>query len=705
MVSIALESHFAAIRDAITGNDLALVVELTRTALKDYTQEVEFVKIQVVALIKLEKPAQALDVLDKARSTKVLSANAMAYESAYCHFALENYGKAEDALKSVKAGPGADRLAAQIAYKSNRFAKCIEIYNRLFANAETSSSERDELELNLAAAKAAAAQVSKNMHAGSSISTSTDNYELMFNQATELLACGKAKEAVVLLEASETRAKAELAKEDWSAEDIQSEISPIQAQKAVALQCLEKVSDARAIYVSLLSDTTLDTAARAIVIHNAATLGAQGDTLGVARTGRIKRAIQSPGNSASGLSHYQRALMTYNMAVVQSLQKQYTAARRSLGRIAKEYAECTLPNAGVLSAGISLKMNNANKALNELSAISHARGAVEGVYATLAAVQIALALGETKRALDILCVWRDKAQNISLVTVAKPDVFVRYYFGICQLIDWLSPESSTLAADAARHVHVQAYQQQTSDAALLAAVGDCLVYAGDIEKARTCFSDATTAASSSGAHVGNIQSMFIAAVLASDKTGIQSTAQLLRGYNRRKQIVSLIPGIPPHIVRKFQPRSEVERKDAFGAQVRALATGADKRRKKNQALRCRKLAKSPPKNYEPGRVPDSERWIPLRQRSYYRPRKRSQRQHKMRSGAQGGATEAGSGLGGTGSARISKKDPGPAVLAIADSKAQDSHNGADLGPSGSSNKTKPKNAKGKGKNKGKKSSW
>ncbi|KAJ2129044.1 hypothetical protein GGF48_002602, partial [Coemansia sp. RSA 921] len=70
MVSIALESHFAAIRDAITGNDLALVVELTRTALKDYTQEVEFVKIQVVALIKLEKPAQALDVLDKARSTK-----------------------------------------------------------------------------------------------------------------------------------------------------------------------------------------------------------------------------------------------------------------------------------------------------------------------------------------------------------------------------------------------------------------------------------------------------------------------------------------------------------------------------------------------------------------------------------------------------------------------------------------------------------
>ncbi|KAJ2829620.1 Srp72p [Coemansia erecta] len=701
MATAALESHFTAIRNAIAGSDLPLVAKHAQAGLKDYPLEAEFAKIKVVALIKMEKPAQALDALKKARGNGLLSAKAMMYETAaYCHFALGDYDKADDVLKGVEASPAVDRLAAQIAYKSNRFAKCIEIYERLLADTESPSSEHDELLLNLAAAKAAAAQASGKAQSGSSTDTSTDNYELMFNQATELLACGKAKEAAAILEAASALAKANLASEGWSAEDIQSEINPIQAQKAIALQCLGNVSDARIIYTSLLSEPSLDAATRAIVIHNAAVLKAQTGITGFARVGHIKRAIQIPGNRASGLSRCQRALMSYNMAAVQFLQHQYLAARRSLARIGKEYADCALPNAGILSAYTSLKVGEADRALNELSTISHTQSAAEGFNATLAAGQVAFALGETWRAIDILSAWANKAEHTSLATLASPNTFVRYCFGTRQLIDAMVPDKSTSAVDVAMHLCSQAYQHSSPDAALLVALGDCLVYAGDVKKSRAYFSSALKMAAGNSVRAESLPSVFMAAALTASNIDVQSTAQLLKGYGRRKHVVSLIPGIPHHIARKFQPRPESERNDGSASQVRASAVEAAKRRAKNQALRRRKLAKAPPKSYEPGRAPDSERWIPLRQRSYYRPRKRSQRQQKMRSVAQGGATEAGSGLGGTGSARISGRDSTPATASpAAQAKSSESP------PSISGSKPKPKNDKGKSKNKKRKGGW
>ncbi|KAJ1737714.1 Srp72p [Coemansia sp. Benny D160-2] len=123
---------------------------------------------------------------------------------------------------------------------------------------------------------------------------------------------------------------------------------------------------------------------------------------------------------------------------------------------------------------------------------------------------------------------------------------------------------------------------------------------------------------------------------------------------------------------------------------------------KHRAQRLRKLRRNPPKDYDPARKLDTERWIPLRQRSYYKPRGRNRKQHALRGGAQGGALEAESGLGGTGSARISGGRPGndhdalDSVVADADMEAE--------GGKQKANKPKAK-GKGKGKGKGKKGAW
>ncbi|KAJ2806539.1 Signal recognition particle subunit SRP72 [Coemansia guatemalensis] len=706
MTTPTLESYFSKIRDALAEQNLRQVVDSSQAGLRDYPMDSELAKIEIVALIKTEKAALALEAIGKARAAKILPPRAMEYEAAYCHFALKQYAEAKILLEKLETGPATKRLQAQVAYKSGKFAKCIEIYESLLSSSELGDSERDELRLNLAAAKAAAAQAGGRAQGTNKIpDDATEDYELMFNVATRQLAEDKAQEAVELLEAAAERANAVLTTEGWADQDIQDEVGPIEAQRAVAFQTLGKTEVASAIYVKLASRSTLDHATRAIVLHNLAMLGAQKGPVSFKAAAEIKRALQGSRAYPGILNRQQCARMAYNMAAIQFLQQQCTAARRSLAELGKSHSDCALSGAGLLSASISLKLHDPSKALNELAALSHTHAADAGVLATLAAAQVAVSLGDAERAAKILSTWRDKADAVSLDALScSPEKFIRYYFGICQLIHWLAPQSASdpVIGDAAGHLYSEVCKLSSPTAALLAAVGDCLTYAGNMEKAYKCFSEAKSKASASGLSIDTLGSEFMAAVLLIDGDETQSTAQLLKGYGRRRQALKRIPGIPPRVARRFWPRFGASSKDRSAKKATTPAALAGGRLLQHQARRQRKLAKAPPKNYAPDRSPDSERWIPLRQRSYYRPRGRGHQQQKQRGGAQGGAAEAGWGLGSTGSARIAGREEGATAAAVttSDAHASNSRDDADATSTpASASKARQKSSGGRGKSK------
>ncbi|KAJ2078035.1 Srp72p [Coemansia sp. RSA 988] len=708
MATPTLESYFSAIKDALAEQNLRQVVDISQAGLRDYPMDAELAKVEIVALIKTEKASLALGAIRKARSAKVLPPRGMEYEAAYCHFALKRYAEADRLLEKLEAGPAVKRLQAQVAYKSGRFIKCIEIYKSLLSSSELGSSEHDELRLNLAAAKAAAAQAgSKAQDTDSNSDDATEDYELMFNVATRQLAEDKAQEAAELLDAAAERANAVLATERWADQDIQGEVGPIEAQRAVALQTLGNIEEAGAIYVKLVSQHTLDHATRAIVVHNLAMLGAQKGPVSFKAAAKIKRALQISRAKPCTLNRQQCARMAYNMAVIQFLQRQYTTARRSLVELGKRYSDCVLPSTGLLSAYISLKLYGSNKALNELAALSHTHAADVGVLATLAAAQVAVSLGDAERAVTILRTWRDKADTASLNLLAcSAEEFSRYYFGICQLIHWLAPESASFAdiSNAAAHLYSEVCKHPSPTASLFAAVGDCLTYAGDMAKAHECFSKAKSVASASGLSIDTLGSELMASVLAVDGDEIQPTTQLLKGYGRRRQVLKSIPGIPPRVARRFCPRFDVSSKDRSVKKTSASVVLAERRLIQHQARRQRKLANSPPKNYAPGRSPDSERWIPLRQRSYYRSRGRANQQQKQRGGAQGGTAEAGWGLGNTGSARIAGREEGNVAAADAPKSREDADPSSVPAPA---SKAKQKGGRGKSKpkSKSKRNAW
>ncbi|KAJ2417208.1 Signal recognition particle subunit SRP72 [Coemansia sp. IMI 209128] len=697
----SLETHFSAIRDALASGNLLAVFEAAHAGLSDHPKEVEFAKIQIVALLKQDKVRQALNLIEWAYKSKLFSPKDMAYEAAYCNFLAGNYELAKKQLKHASPGPLVGKLSAQIAYKSGQFSECVEIYASLISEAESDSPERSDLVLNMSAAKAAAAlqHGQDSSIVGATTDTLSESYELMFNSATRLLGSGRPQEAVTLLAEAERLARATLANDKWSDKDIRGEVGPIEAQRAVALHQLGRIGEARTIYASLLSEQVLDTVTCDVVAHNYAALGVTGVSEAGASATIAKRALLIPGRSTSSLSRHQKALMVYNMAVMQATQKQFVAARRSLRALGKMDSSETIANAGVVSAAVSLRMGRGRQALNELAAISFAREPVSSVRTALAAAQVSIQLGDNKRAADILEAWKGKAQSVDLDSLKLPAEFAHHYFGICLLHNWLlskhGKSETEGAAEAAEHLYSKTAAMQQPNVDLLVAVGSCLSYAGLSELACECFGRARAVAPEQDVNSNAALPTSALASLAPEGDS-KLIAHLLQGYRQHPKLARAIPGIPPRTARRLQPVGNVVRKGAVANLPRAKHSRSTLPNKR----RNRKLTVSPPKSYEVGRTPDPERWIPLRQRSYYKSRGRGNRQTKLRGGAQGGAVDTSSGLGGTGSARIAGKAASPALM---QTLADDGVLAASVPVSSSHGaKGKPKGAKG---GKGKKGSW
>ncbi|KAJ1812369.1 Srp72p [Coemansia sp. RSA 2598] len=652
----------------------------------------------------------------------------MEYEAAYCYFMLGRYEEAKEALKKAKAGPANDRLMAQIAYKCNRFSECVDIYSRLISATEHGGEEHKDLLINLAAAKAADAQMqgSSSERIDGNEAENADSYELMFNAATKLLAAGQAEKAIDLLRAARELARSALSADGWTEHDIQGEIFPIEAQIAVALHQLGRTSEARDLYRCLLASSSVESNARDVVRHNAALLAVDSEPSSAVRASGLKRFIQVPGSGSSTLSQYQRALMMYNMVLLHLARSQVVPARRLLKRISRLGCGSMSIQPGLISAAVSLRAGEPVHALNELSALAHSCGAADGAKAVLAAAQTALGLGEKQRALSIVEEWLEKAQRVSLANLNAPENFARYYFGTCMLASWLSSNGRGGAepffspANAAKHLQQGLSSMVAPSPSLLAAVGDCLVYSGSQEDAKAFFGRAIKTAREMGVEAGDLRSAHIVAELQPGSRGVdratdsQDVARMLKRLIKRKKAATRIPGAPPRLVRRFQPRPPdgLAQRSASGndAARRGTAQQAKTRAEKYRARRQRKLRNHPPKNYDPERKPDSERWIPLRQRSYYKPRGRGGRQQqKLRGSAQGGVSEAGAGLGGTGSARIAGvKVSSDAATAPAQAAPDSSEANKLVKQEEDNSKGKPKSkvkGKGKGKGKGKRGGW
>ena len=220
-------------------------------------------KCQVICLIYANELERALEIA---------SAEGFKFETAYCCYRLNQLSKALGLLDAIEEPSTREKqLLAQVQYRLDNFAGSAQLYEDILNHGEYEENDVDEAEIrsNLVAAYAQAGQ-SKEAASRAVNDCPKDevNYELEFNRACALIGSNDYAGSFRALEESERLARAAMAEDDESSEDIEKEVAIIRVQLGVVEQMLGRSDAAKELYTAALKTGTKKQTAIAVASSN-----------------------------------------------------------------------------------------------------------------------------------------------------------------------------------------------------------------------------------------------------------------------------------------------------------------------------------------------------------------------------------------------------------------------------------------------------
>jgi signal recognition particle subunit SRP72 len=222
------------------------VLKAANAAIKANKNDTDSQHTRIVALLKLDRFEDALRAI--ADGSPALHAR-IALEHAY---ALYKTGKLDEATSALQSA-GLDKnrslqhVAAQVAYRAERFDEACNIYSRLLDT--DPADEENDIGINLRAAFAQSSWLGYFVTDKFTVQDS-DGFELCYNAACAHIANGSLETAADLLQRASRLCDAS---DDLTEEDKQAEMRPILAQQAYVFAKLGKLKEALDLYNSLSS--------------------------------------------------------------------------------------------------------------------------------------------------------------------------------------------------------------------------------------------------------------------------------------------------------------------------------------------------------------------------------------------------------------------------------------------------------------------
>ncbi|VUC34083.1 unnamed protein product [Clonostachys rosea] len=565
---------------------------------------------RIIALLKLDRFDDALRAI--AEGGIVIEAKC-ALAKAY---ALYKTGKLEDAASVLKAVGLADRsfqhVAAQVAYRAERFDETREIYQKMLDN--DVAGEENDLNINI---KAAIAQGEWQGTASSELPVDheeLDTFEVCYNVACYYIAQGDLSRAAELLKRA---VKLCDASDDLTEEDKEAEMQPILAQQAYVYAKLGKVKESLDLLTSLGPVEEDDVDLKLVTENNRIALDSVPANPYLVQ--RKAAALEQKTRGAK-LFKFQSDIFTQNSFLTDlQAQKLRGVCARTKASLEKSQSPSIQPGLNaisVINAAAEVHGKTGKALLRALESLSEKRATEVGLVLTV--VQTKLQHGRKASALFTLSSFLGRLE--SDISVEAKDV--RFSPGLVALYVSLLREQGreTYArgelAKASKHWLDRPGSTATS-----------LLREAGIELLRSSNSQDLLLAGSAfeklfdehqGSHIA--AAGLVASLATSDPAKVQqhvdelpNVKELIVGIDVEKLLASGVVAAP---------RSTLLKKRA--------ATDADADKKATKKRR-RKL----PKNYEEGKKPDPERWLPLRDRSSYRPKGKKGRK-KVADSTQGG---------------------------------------------------------------------
>ncbi|NXS72216.1 SRP72 protein, partial [Pandion haliaetus] len=618
--------------------DFARALKSVNKILQISKDDVTALQCKVVCLIQNGNFKEALGVINT--HTKVLTSDIIAFEKAYCEYRLN---RIENALKTIQsASQQTDKLKelyGQVLYRLERYDDCLAAYRDLIRNSQDEYEE--ERKTNLSAVVAAQSTWEKVMPEDLGLREAT--YELCYNSACALIGQGKLNEAMKKLQKAEELCRQSLSEDsDVTEEDIEAELAIIHGQMAYIMQLQGRTEDALQLYNQIIKLKPTDVGLLAVIANNIITINKDQNVF----DSKKKVKLTNAEGVEHKLSKKQLQAIEFNKALLAMYTNQADQCRKLSASLQSQSPEHLLPV--LIQAAQLCREKQHAKAVGLLQdfADQHPANAAE-IKLTMA--QLKIAQGSVTKACMILRSIEELQHKPGMVSA---------------LVTMYSHEEDIDSAIEVFTQAIQWYQQFQARTNY----GYCVFQ----PKSPVHLSLIREAANFKLKHGRKKEAISdLEELWKQNPKDVHTLAQLISAY-------SLVDPEKAKVLSKHLPSSDTMSlkvdvdalENSHGATyVRKKAgklTGDNQQKEQGQGDVKKKKKKKKgklPKNYDPKVTPDPERWLPMRERSYYRGRKKGKKKDQVGKGTQGSTTAGSSELDASRTASSPPTSPRPGSAA------------------------------------------
>ncbi|KAL9621881.1 MAG: hypothetical protein Q9160_003702 [Pyrenula sp. 1 TL-2023] len=617
------------------------ILKVANATLKKLKQDTEAQHARVVALLKLDRYEDAVRAVEEGGDNLKAAAG---LEYSYALYKVGKLVEAKTVARTLK-GRAARFVEAQALYREEEFENVRRIYQELLQ--DKAASEQADMRINMGAVEAQllwqdTSNEVEDLRRKKVERADLDAFETAFNAACGCIAKADLRQAEVLLK----RAK-ELCKhsEDLSNLEKEAELLPITVQQLYVLLKLGKIKEAEDIASEIEVTRISDLSTRQIAENNLiAGPNKPSNPFLIHRS--VNSTRQPP--SSDALFHFQSRPLSSNRYTADLLASKHKGVARSTATAVQAASlpsiDPSITTQSVFNAAAHARDSEPKAAIRKIQPEFQKRPKDIGLLLTL--IQLHAQTNNYPSATQLLESFLESSE-----------FEIRYNPGLVAVLTALYKAQN-------RSTAIRSH--------LTSAANYWLKQPNDIPQSLFLAAGSTLLTSASPSSSTTAQFIF-SALYASNTTSPSFRAGYIASHafsspptNVTPDLLATLPPVSPQIshidVSKLLAQG-IPNPATSAAKTASLKrkAGADKSggvQKKKKRVRKSRL----PKDYVEGREPDPERWLPLRERSGFRPKKGKKGGKKgggeggMQGGmgaadvggAGGGAAAAGGGGGGGG---------------------------------------------------------
>ncbi|KAJ5485293.1 hypothetical protein N7539_005281 [Penicillium diatomitis] len=586
------------------------VLKSCNEALKKSKNDQTAQHIKAIALLKLDRFDDALRVFEGAGDALKTTASV---EYAYTLYKCGKLEKALDIVTSSGAGRGAQHLEAQVSYRAEKFQRAADLYEQLYQD-QASYHEANDLGINSWATDAQLQWKGEPEYVRHERPSREDleSFETAYNAACLSIAKGEFAQGEVLLKRAKNICETS---EELSPEDRAAELLPIAVQYLYVLLRLGKTEQAEALLEEISVEDIPELSTKKIARNNIV-LARQTNVNPYILYKALHEIPESINNDR--LFDFQSNILVGNSHATDLLVQKFDGIIRSTNKaLSKSPCPSTAANVNLLSvynAAAQAEGQTGYKALRKILPLLERRPKDLGLLLTV--VQLYVSEGNTTSAITTM----ERSLQALEESVSEADHEARFNPGLLSALVSLYQlegrklQIRTALAQAAKYWR----NKSNTPASLLRAAATSLLHSDD--KA-----DLTTAGELfKGLYQQDPHDrLAIAGYIASHAT--LNYSQVESQLEQLPEVNELIADVD---VSALESAGIMPSASAAAAAAAAFA-GARKRTAadKESRSRAKRVRKSRlPKDYDPEKKADPERWLPLRDRSSYRPKGKKNKQ-------------------------------------------------------------------------------